>query len=110
MMNICIMHHKAMVSVYQNISLFWDHRVCIVLKKEAKDIKLMLTLFDSILKSFVSNKRNCIDLRANGVVMAICWQKVCFTKCLTHYKSTKLGDYKTFSPLRPIVITPNKVQ
>jgi hypothetical protein len=66
----------------------------------------MLTYLMSILKSFVSTKE-CIDLRTGG--HADDSGKVCFTKCLTHYKSTKIrDDYKTFSPLRPIVITPNK--
>ena len=80
-------------------------------KKEAKDVKLMLTLFDSILKSFASTKGIIIDLRANGGGHAgdLLAKRFVLQKCLTHYKSTKIrGDYKTFSPLRSIVITPNK--
>jgi hypothetical protein len=56
---------------YIRISHLGPSRVCIVLKKEAKDIKLMLTYLIVFL-SLVSNKRNYIDLRAK-------WRWSCMT-------------------------------
>lgn len=80
-------------------------------KKELKDIKLMLTLFDSIVNSFSKTKGIIIDMRANGGGHAgdLLAKRFVLQEGITHYKSTKIkGDYQTFTQLRPIVITPNK--
>lgn len=79
-------------------------------KKEKKDIDLMLTLFDSILKSFSDTKGIIIDLRANGGGHAgeLLAKRFATEKRITHYKSIKeKGDYENFSPLKPITIEPN---
>lgn len=79
-------------------------------KKEQKDIDLMLTLFDSILKSFADTKGIIIDLRANGGGHAgeLLAKRFALEKRITHYKSIKeKGGYENFSPLKPITIEPN---
>ena len=80
-------------------------------KKEIKDIKLMLTLFDSIVNSFSKTKGIIIDMRANGGGHAgdLLAKRFVLQEGITHYKATKIkGDYQTFTPLRPIVNSPNK--
>ncbi|WP_289662700.1 S41 family peptidase [Flavobacterium panacagri] len=79
-------------------------------KKEKQDINLMLTLFDSILKSFADTKGIIIDLRANGGGHAgeLLAKRFVSEKRLTHYKSIKeKGDYNNFSVQKPIYIEPN---
>ena len=79
-------------------------------KKEVEDTKLMLTLFDSILNSFVKTKGIIIDIRANGgghggEELA---SRFAIEKIVTHYKATRLkGDYENITELKPIYITPN---
>lgn len=79
-------------------------------KKEVEDTKLMLTLFDSILNSFVKTKGIIIDIRANGgghggEELA---SRFAIEKIITHYKATRLkGGYENITELKPIYITPN---
>ena len=79
-------------------------------KKEVEDTKLMLTLFDSILKSFSKTKGIIIDIRANGgghggEDLA---SRFAIEKVITHYKATRLkGNYENCTPLKPIYIHPN---
>jgi hypothetical protein len=80
-------------------------------KKELKDITFMLTLFDRIVNYFSETKGIIIDMRANGGGHSgdLLAKRFVMQEGITHYKSTKIkGDYQTFTPLRPIVITPNK--
>ncbi|MFB9077107.1 S41 family peptidase [Flavobacterium procerum] len=80
-------------------------------KKEKEDIKLMLTVFDSILKSFADTKGIIIDLRSNGGGHAgeLLARRFASEKRITHYKSIKeKGGYENFSEMKPIYIEPNK--
>lgn len=59
---------------------------------------------------FLSN-RIINEISANGGDHAgdLLAKRFVLQEGITHYKSTKIkGDYQTFTPLRPIVITPNK--
>lgn len=78
--------------------------------KEKEDIELMLTLFDSILKSFSGTKAIIIDMRANGGGHggADLASRFASEKRITHYRSVKQkGSYKNFSSPEPIYIVPN---
>ncbi len=79
-------------------------------KKEEKDIQLMLTLFDSILKSFSDTKAIIIDMRSNGGGHGgdSLASRFALEKRITHYKSIRQkGDYENFSTPESIYTVPN---
>ncbi|OXA95597.1 S41 family peptidase [Flavobacterium hercynium] len=79
-------------------------------KKEKEDIKLMLTLFDSILNSFSDTKGIIIDIRSNGGGHGgdDLASRFALKKIITHYKAIRQkGGYENFTTPEPIYITPN---
>lgn len=79
-------------------------------KKEAEDIELMTTLFDSILHSFSDTKAIIIDMRSNGGGHGgdILASRFASEKRITHYKSIRQkGDYENFTTPEPIYVIPN---
>lgn len=79
-------------------------------QKEKEDVELMLTLFDSILKSFSETKAIIIDMRANGGGHGgdLLASRFASEKRITHYRSVKQkGSYQNFSTPEPIYIVPN---
>ena len=79
--------------------------------KEADDLKLQLSLFDSILNSLSATKALIIDMRSNGgghggFELA---SRFASEKRLTHYKSEKKkGGYEKFTKQKAIYLIPNK--
>lgn len=79
-------------------------------EKEESDTKLMLFLFDIIVKTLSSTKAIIIDIRANGGGHGGIELASRFTneKILTHYKAIRIkGDYESFTKPEANYLTPN---